>query len=192
MFCERCGSELVQGYLFCTKCGKRIDNTGSKSNNINNGMNGGWNNSFNSGGNNLYNNGFNNQMPYMMNNIGQKYKGVFSTARLVLGIISMVLFLIAFGEACEVDEFYTMIGSDDAEGAMGIVFSFLLLAAGIVGVCSRNSERCTGAFTAGGLYLGGALFTIGTGETFPDLPIFGIISFAFGIVFIIAGIKSMD
>lgn len=183
MFCVNCGSQLQEGVRFCGNCGHLVMNQNGMLNNgnIQYGSNAPYRVESVNGGN----------IPYVMNNMGKKHLGVFSVARLVLGIITMVLFCGVLVESSEVDDFYTLIGSDETAGTMGILFSLLFLAAGIVGVCTRNSRSDKGAYTAAGLYWGATLTTIGTGDAYPDLPIYGIIALAFGVVFFVAGVKTM-
>ena len=84
--------------------------------------------------------------------------------------ISMVLFIFISFQSC----------------AAGIKF----LVAGIVGVCTRNSKSIVGPIITAVLYVIGALFTIGSGDTYPDLPYWGGLSAIFAVVFIVCVIKT--
>ena len=74
------------------------------------------------------------------------------TAKLVLGIISMVLCLFVIFQSCAAGVSNTLEESGEVSGTAGLMVAICMLAAGIIGVVTRNSNG-GGAFTAGGFYL---------------------------------------
>ena len=68
--------------------------------------------------------------------------------------------------------------------------AFFILVAGIVAVCTRKSRSQTVTMIPTVFHWLGAALTLGTGATYGDLPVWGGISFLFGIVYVIAGIKT--
>lgn len=73
---------------------------------------------------------------------------------------------------------------------MGVFLAFLMLIGGIVGICTRNSAGKAGTIITTVLYWIGGLVEVSQKGTYGDLPIWGVISFIFGAVFLIAAIKT--
>ena len=117
-------------------------------------------------------------------------KGFWSTGRLSIGIISIVLFALVSFQSCAVGISNSLEKSNATSGSDGFVFAICILIAGIIGICTRNSSGKIGAIISCIFYWFGSLMTIGTGDTFGDLPVWGVVSFAFGIVFLICAIKT--
>ena len=110
------------------------------------------------------------------------------TAKLVIGIISIVLFLIIIFQSCAAGVYNTLENNGETSGSAGFFLAFSILIGGIVGVAGRNSKGAT--ITSACFYaLGGliGLFNIGA---FSDLIIWSILSIIFAIVFIIDSFKS--
>jgi hypothetical protein len=107
-------------------------------------------------------------------------------AKLVIGVISCVLFLLIVVQSCAAGASNVMSGSRESSGAAGFFLAICLLVAGIVGMATRNSKG--GGITSGVFYtLGGFIGIIGFG-TFKDLLIWAILSFIFAGVFILGSI----
>lgn len=115
-------------------------------------------------------------------------------ARTALSIIGMVLFVVISFQSCIVGIGDTILENGETGGAGGIVLSFLMLFASIVGVCVRKSK--TGSFVAGVIYLLSALAGYVTTGSFSDLKIWATFSLIFGLVFILTSIfqkqKTLD
>ena len=108
------------------------------------------------------------------------------TTRLVIGIVSMVLFIIISFQSCAVGLGNALLNNEDTSGAAGIFLAFCMLVAGIVAVAARSSKSAS--IVAGCFYgLGGLIGVINVG-TYSDLMIWSIISFVFAAVLIITGI----
>lgn len=119
-----------------------------------------------------------------------KEKGFWSTGRLAIGIISIILFFIVSFQSCAAGLSNALQDNGATSGTSGFFLSLMLLIAGIVGICTRNSSIKVGPIISTVMYWLGALLTIGTGDTYGDLPIWGFISFMFGLVFLISAIKT--
>ncbi|MDD6293363.1 MAG: hypothetical protein SOV90_09660 [Lachnospiraceae bacterium] len=120
----------------------------------------------------------------------EKTKGVWSAGRLTIGIISILLFVFIAFQSCAVGLSKSLEENGESTGSIGLFVAIFILVAGIVGICTRNSKSKVGAIITTVFYWLGAILTIGTGDTYGDLPIWGVISFIFGLVFLIAAIKT--
>jgi hypothetical protein len=107
-------------------------------------------------------------------------------AKLIIGIISCVLFLLITVQSCVVGAGNVMFNSRESSGAAGFLLAICLLVAGIVGMATRNSKG--GGITSGVFYaLGGFIGIISFG-TFADLQIWAILSFIFAVIFILGSL----
>ena len=106
------------------------------------------------------------------------------TAKLVIGIISMVLFTIIVLQSCAIGIVNVLnSNTNDSSGSAGMFLAFLMLIGGIVGVATRTSKG--GGMTSGVLYIIGALVGFTNLGTFGDLVVWAGISLIFGVVFIL-------
>jgi hypothetical protein len=109
------------------------------------------------------------------------------TAKLVIGIISIVLFIIILFQSCATGVVNAIEGNDDVSGSAGLLLAFAMLIAGIIGIAARKSKG--GGITAGIFYVVAALIGFANLGTFADLVVWSVVSLAFGIVFIIGSVK---
>ena len=110
------------------------------------------------------------------------------TAKLIIGIISIVLFIIVTFQSCAVGVVNALDGTtDDASGSAGIFLAFSMLIAGIIGIAARNSRG--GGITAGIFYIVAALIGFANLGTFGDLVVWSVLSLAFGAVFIVGSLR---
>lgn len=117
-------------------------------------------------------------------------KGYWSTGRLEIGIVSIVLFAVISMQSCVVGAYNTMSMNGEISGTIGFFLAIFMLISGILGICTRNSKQWTGAIICTVFYWLGAFMTIGASGIYADLPIWGIVSFLFGLVFMISAIKT--
>lgn len=105
--------------------------------------------------------------------------------KLIIGIMSLVLSLIVLFQSCAAGIGSALTSnSKDTSGGTGILFTILLIAAGIVGIVGRSSKG--GTIAAAILYaIGGIVGATATG-IFKDLMVWGVISFIFAAVFLIS------
>ncbi|MCD7806850.1 MAG: hypothetical protein LUH19_05845 [Lachnospiraceae bacterium] len=64
------------------------------------------------------------------------------TTKLVIGIISIVLFVVVSFQSCAAGIGNTLIDNGEVSGASGMLLAFCMLIAGIVGVCSLPHLWC--------------------------------------------------
>ena len=112
------------------------------------------------------------------------------TAKLIIGIISIVLFIIIMFQSCATGVVNVLESNDDLSGSAGMLLAFAMLIAGIIGVVARKSRG--GSITAGVFYVVAALIGFANLGTFGDLVIWSVVSLAFGIVFIIGSLKKTE
>ena len=112
------------------------------------------------------------------------------TARTVIGIISMVLFVIITFQSCAAGIGNALADNGGTSGSSGMFLSICMLVAGIIGVAARRSKG--GAITAGCFYAVGGLVGITNVGIFKDLVIWSVLCFIFAIVFIATAIKQKE
>ena len=110
------------------------------------------------------------------------------TAKLILGILSLVLFIVIMLQSCAVGVVNSIDdNTSDLSGGGGTLLAFIMLIAGIIGVVARDSR--TGSLVAGIFYLVGALIGFVSLGTYGDLVIWSVVSLAFGMVFVISALR---
>lgn len=110
------------------------------------------------------------------------------TTRLILGIITIVLFVIIAFQSCAAGVVNSINQSNDVGGGAGLIVAFLSLIAGIVAVATRSSVG--GAYTSAGFYLVSGIIGMTNSDVYKNLSIWSSLFIIFGIVFIIAGRKT--
>lgn len=114
------------------------------------------------------------------------------TARLVIGIISMVLFALVSFQSCAAGLGNALVENGETSGSAGVLIAFCFLVAGIVGVATRNKGK-GGPITAGVIYALGGLIGLATDSTlYGDLKVWAVLSLIFAVVFILGAIKQKD
>lgn len=108
------------------------------------------------------------------------------TSRLVIGIISCILFLIISLQSCAAGIGNTLEENGEVSGSAGFMLAICMLVAGIVGICCRKLK--TGTIVAGVFYAVGGLIGITNVGSYSDLQIWSVLSFVFAIVFVATGI----
>lgn len=112
---------------------------------------------------------------------------ILKTAKLVIGIISIVLFIIIMFQSCATGMVNVIESNDDVSGSAGMLLAFSMLIAGIIGVAARKSKGA--GITAGVFYIVASLIGFANLGTFGDLVVWSVVSFVFGIVFILGSRK---
>jgi uncharacterized membrane protein YfcA len=105
-------------------------------------------------------------------------------AELVIGIISIIMSLGITFQSCIVGGLNALSESEEASGSAGIMLSFCIFIAGIVGIVTRKGSGKGGAITASIFYLFGAIIGFSNVGSYSDLQIYSIISLIFCAVFI--------
>ena len=110
------------------------------------------------------------------------------TAKLTIGIVSIVLALIVLFQSCAAG-----IGSalsnntGDTSGGMGMFVALLLIIGGIVGIVARASKGGTIAATV--IYTLAGIIGVATTGIFKDLLVWGILALIFAVIFAISIFK---
>lgn len=118
----------------------------------------------------------------------EKTKQPLSTFRLIAGIITIVLSVLVTFQSCAAGISNALEENGESGGSAGVLLAVCFLVAGIVGIVTRKSTGAGGAFTSGGFYIVGGLIGFASAGSYSDLIIWSVISVAFGILFVIAGI----
>lgn len=108
------------------------------------------------------------------------------TSRLVIGILSITLFVIISFQSCAAGIGNSIEQNGSVSGSAGFLLALCMLVAGIIGVAARKSK--VGSIVAGVFYAFGGLIGIANVGTYKDLQIWSILTFIFAIVFIATGI----
>ena len=108
------------------------------------------------------------------------------TTKLVIGIISIVLFLIISFQSCAAGIGNALSENGESSGSAGFFVALCMLVSGIVGICTRKSGG--GGYVSGGFYFVGGLIGITNYGSYSDLMIWSVLSFVFAAVFVVGGI----
>lgn len=113
------------------------------------------------------------------------------TAKLILGIISMVLFgLVAF-QSCAAGLGNIMSNNGEASGTFGFVVALNLLFSGIIAVAARKSTSKIPWIICTILLWINLLFSRAFNGSYGDLVIWGFISFLFGAFYLLSSVRSV-
>lgn len=115
------------------------------------------------------------------------------TVKLIVGIISIVLFTVIIFQSCATgivtgisEAFGDESMANDTSGGAGVFLAFCMLIGGIIGVATRNSKA--GGIVSGIFYLLAAIIGFANLGVFGDLVVWSVISLIFGLLFIIGSI----
>ena len=108
------------------------------------------------------------------------------TTKLIIGIISIVLFALILFQSCAAGIGNAIDGNGETSGSSGALLAICMLVAGIVGIATRKG--IAGGFVSGGFYALGGIIGIANFGSYGDLKIWSIISFIFAVVFIVGSI----
>jgi hypothetical protein len=191
MFCTNCGSKLADNQKFCTVCGKPLSVSPPR---IIDAPSPPVTTYHHNGAAPLYQQ----PLPFQQQiniQIPQQpaayvYKTKWETPRVVIGIITIVLFFLLQFQSCVAagGEILQSIFSDEAgtSGMTGFIISFFFLIAGIVSIVCRKSRG--GSIAAGIIYAVCGLVTVNEDFSyFQDLMFYCLLSFVFATVMIISG-----
>lgn len=106
------------------------------------------------------------------------------TAKLVIGIISIVLSILILFQSCVAGLGNAMASNGEVSGSAGLILALCMLISGIVGIAARSSKG--GAIAAGIFYAFGGLIGASNVGTYKDLAIWSVLSFIFAVVFILS------
>lgn len=106
--------------------------------------------------------------------------------RLVIGIVSIVLFAVISLQSCAAGISNSLEENGEIGGTAGLLLSFCMLIAGIVVICCRKIR--SGTIVSGVFYAFGGLIAIVNAGSYTDLKIWSVLSFIFAILCIVSAI----
>lgn len=105
-------------------------------------------------------------------------------ARLVIGIISLILTVIIGFQSCAAGVVNAMQDNGQSSGTVGFFTGFMIMIAGIIAICARSSKP--GGFVAGGFYIFAFLIGIANYGNYSDLAVWSVVSLLFAGFFIVS------
>lgn len=113
-----------------------------------------------------------------------------STAKLILGILSMVLFLFVGFQSCAAGLGNALSNNGESSGSFGFLVAFNLLVTGIIAVvCRRSAGRTPWIISAVLLWLN-YFYAKMFGGSFSDLVVWGFLSYALGVFYLFSAVRS--
>lgn len=112
------------------------------------------------------------------------------TVKLIIGIISIVLFGIIVFQSCAAGIGNALEDNGETSGSSGVFVAICMLIAGIVGIATRKG--IAGGFVSGGFYAVAGIIGISNYGSFGDLMIWSVLSFIFAVVFIVGSIMTKN
>ena len=112
------------------------------------------------------------------------------TAKLVTGIISIVLCAFVMLQSCAAGVANTLEANGEVGGSAGLLVSVCLLVAGIVAIATRKSAGKGGSVAATIFYALGAVVGFTGAGSYADLNVWSVVCIAFGILHIVSIIRS--
>lgn len=185
MYCTNCGKEINDHAKFCPECGCSTTESGQKEVQNTVEQSAGTVNPApivrSTGGETVQPIGRIETSPQKEN---QPIAMLFGTCRLVIGIVSIVLCVMISLQSCAVGVVNLFEDSGSASGTAGVILAVSWLIAGIVSIAGR--KHIAAVSTAAGFYFFGGLMGLADVGIYQDLVIWGFLSFAFGIILVLA------
>lgn len=120
----------------------------------------------------------------------QERKPKFVTAKLILGILSMVLFLLVAFQSCAAGIGNAMTNNGESSGTFGFLVALNLLITGIIAVAARKSVSKTPWIISAVLLWLNYFYAKMFGGSYADLAIWGFLSFALGVFYLFSAVQS--
>ena len=106
------------------------------------------------------------------------------TSKLVIGIISIVLFLFIAMQSCVAGLGNAMADNGEVSGTSGLILAIAMLVSGIVAIATRNNEKAGGSMVCAVFYILAGIIGLITSGSYTDLNIWAGLSILFGIIFV--------
>lgn len=110
------------------------------------------------------------------------------TAKLVIGIISIVLFGFILFQSCVAGLGNAITDNGETSGSSGVFLAFCMLIAGIIAIATRKG--IAGGFVSGGFYAIGGIIGISNFGSYGDLQVWSILCFIFAVVTVVGSIMT--
>lgn len=120
----------------------------------------------------------------------QTLKPKWVTAKLILGIISMVLFALVAFQSCAAGLSNALSDNGEVSGSFGFLVALNLLVSGIIAVAARKSTNKLPWIIAAALLWLNYFFAKMFGGSYKDLVIWGFISFLIGVVYLLSSVRT--
>ncbi len=117
-------------------------------------------------------------------------KGKWALARMIIGILSMVLFLLISLQSCAAGASNILSNSNELSGSAGLFTAICFFVGGLTGLLTRNSAKKGGPITCCVFYWFAFFLSRMFSGSFADLRIWGVLAFIFGTVYLIAAMKT--
>src|SRR5690554_4291544 len=108
----------------------------------------------------------------------------------VIGVISIVLFLLVVLQSCAAGIGNALTGNDEISGTAGLMLAIFMLIAGIISIISKESKGMT--ITSIVFYAIGGLIGITNAGSYTDLNIWGGLNILFAVLLIYHLVKNKD
>jgi len=108
------------------------------------------------------------------------------TAKLIIGIISIVLTVIIIFQSCAASIGDALANEGGSSGFVGIMVAVLMLVAGIVAIAARNSKG--GGIFCLILYAAAGIVGLAAHGIYTDLVVWGTLCLIFAVIFLVATI----
>lgn len=112
------------------------------------------------------------------------------TAKLILGIISMVLFVLVAFQSCAAGLGNALSNNGEASGSFGFLVALNLLITGIIAVAARKSVKKLPWIIAAVLLWLNYFYAKIFGGSYGDLVVWGFLSFALGVFYLFSAVRT--
>ena len=112
------------------------------------------------------------------------------TAKLILGIISMVLFILVAFQSCAAGLGNALSNNGEASGSFGFLVALNLLITGIIAVAARKSVKKLPWIIAAVLLWLNYFYAKIFGGSYSDLVVWGFLSFALGVFYLFSAVRT--
>ena len=120
----------------------------------------------------------------------QKLTPKWVTAKLILGIISMVLFVLVAFQSCAAGLGNALSNNGEASGSFGFLVALNLLITGIIAVAARKSVKKLPWIIAAVLLWLNYFYAKIFGGSYSDLVVWGFLSFALGVFYLFSAVRT--
>lgn len=120
----------------------------------------------------------------------QKLTPKWVTAKLILGIISMVLFILVAFQSCAAGLGNALSNNGEASGSFGFLVALNLLITGIIAVAARKSVKKLPWIIAAVLLWLNYFYAKIFGGSYSDLVVWGFLSFALGVFYLFSAVRT--
>ncbi len=117
-------------------------------------------------------------------------KGRWALGKMIIGIISIALFLLISLQSCAAGASNMLTQSGEYSGTAGLMTAICYFVGGITGLLTRNSQKPGGSIASCAFYWFAFFLSRMFSGSYKDLRIWGILAFIFGTVYLLSAMKS--